>query len=103
MQPFIAEKMDKIADLCIHHKVKNLDLFGSSTSDSFNPNRSDLDFLVEFHKLPPSQHADAFFGLSEDLANIFAMQIDLVEKQTINNPYLQKAIEQSRVNIYVES
>jgi uncharacterized protein len=100
IQPFITNKMDAISALCVQHSVKHLDLFGSSTTDSFNPKTSDLDSLVEFHKLPPAEHADAFFGLIEDLSKTFDLHVDLIEKQTINNSYLQQSIEQSRVNIY---
>jgi uncharacterized protein len=100
VQPFITEKIDSVSDLCHRHSVRQLDLFGSSTTEFFDPENSDLDFLVEFKELTPTKHADAFFGLMEDLSAIFRCPIDLVEKQTIDNPYLQQSIEQSRVNLY---
>jgi hypothetical protein len=48
------------------HHVGRLELFGSATSSDFDPTESDLDFLVEFAPLSPSQKADAYFGLLHD-------------------------------------
>ena len=38
----------EIPDLCRRFGVARLELFGSAASGAFDPQRSDLDFLVEF-------------------------------------------------------
>lgn len=38
----------EIPDLCRRYGVARLELFGSAAGDAFDPQRSDLDFLVEF-------------------------------------------------------
>ena len=38
----------EIRALCDHHRVRALHLFGSATTDHFDPAQSDIDFLVEF-------------------------------------------------------
>jgi predicted nucleotidyltransferase len=48
----------------------------------------------------PGEHARAFFGLLEDLEQLFNRKIDLLEPQPIRNPYLKKEIEKSRAIIY---
>jgi hypothetical protein len=80
-----------------------LSLFGSAFRGSFDPVSSDLDFLVQFPTLSPSQHADCYFGLQEDLERLFGRSVDLVEPTAIRNPYFRQAIEQNQELIYATS
>jgi predicted nucleotidyltransferase len=100
MHPLIQERVTAVADLCVKHRVRRLALFGSATSQHFDPARSDLDVLVEFQPMPPAQHADSYFGLMEDLQRLFGRQIDLIELGSIRNPYLRQAIIASQVILY---
>jgi predicted nucleotidyltransferase len=85
----IADKRSQIADLCQRKQVARLELFGSATSDRFNDTTSDLDFLVEFAINTPQ-------GASDRLGHT----IDLIEVQTIKNPYFLEAISSQRLQIY---
>jgi hypothetical protein len=96
----VEEKKTELIRLCVAHRVQRLALFGSATTDRFDPAASDLDFLVEFRPLPPAEHAEHFFGLMEDLQVLFGLPIDLVEPAPIRNPYFLEAIEESRVDLY---
>jgi len=100
MHRIIAEKMSDIIEICRHHRVKTLDLFGSAAGENFDPERSDLDFIVAFEPMPPADHADAYLDLALDLEALFARPVDLVETAPIKNPYFLKAIEESRVPVY---
>ncbi len=80
--------------------MRSLSLFDSATTDQFDPKNSDLDFLVEFKPVSPSEHAEHYFGLMEDLQILFGMQVDLVESAPIRNPYFRAAVEKSRVPLY---
>jgi predicted nucleotidyltransferase len=100
MNPMIQSKITELANLCNRHHVRRLILFGSATSDQFEPTSSDLDLLVEFKPMLPVQHADNYFGLMEDLQRLFGVQVDLVEPGPIRNPYFRQAIEQTQVVIY---
>ena len=68
--------------------------------DTFDPRRSDIDFLVEFEAMPPRQRADHFFGLQEDLEALLAVPVDLVEPGPIRNPYFRDAVEATRVLLF---
>lgn len=57
MKRRIEEERDQLAKLCRQHGVRRLALFGSALGEDFDPERSDLDFLVEFQPLPPGEHA----------------------------------------------
>jgi len=100
MHTEIETRLPQLRDLCGKHLVARLDLFGSGTGNEFEPERSDLDFLVEFQPMPPSRHAKAFFGLLADLESLFGRRVDLLEREAIENPYLWTSIEKSRHPLY---
>ncbi len=87
-------------ELCRNFGVARLDAFGSAAgSECFDPERSDIDLLVEFEPMDPIQHAKAYFGLLAALQDLFARPIDLVEARAVTNPYLLKSIEEQRRQI----
>lgn len=100
MHRLIEEKRDELARLCVQHHVRRLEIFGSALTDRFNPESSDLDFLVEFEHVPPGQHADCYFGLLEDLETMFGRPVDLVEATAITNPYFRENVNETQVPIY---
>jgi predicted nucleotidyltransferase len=100
MNQEIETRLNPLRQLCEQHRVARLDLFGSATGHDFDPERSDFDFLVEFQAMPPVEHADAFFGLLEDLERLFGRHVDLLEPGPIRNPFLWSSIEQSRKALY---
>ncbi|KIH77725.1 hypothetical protein SAMN05660860_01210 [Geoalkalibacter ferrihydriticus] len=100
MYSAIETNQDQLRSLCRVHRVQRLSLFGSATSDNFDPSVSDLDFLVEFQPLSPRERAEHYFGLLEDLEALFGMNIDLVELSPIRNPYFRQAVENSRVDLF---
>jgi hypothetical protein len=48
MIPLIEKKRFAAEELCRKYRVIRLEVFGSAVGDSFDPDKSDLDFLVEF-------------------------------------------------------
>jgi uncharacterized protein len=96
----IENKRVELADLCRNRKVRRLELFGSASSGAFRPGESDLDFLVEFDPMTPSDHAECYFGLLEDLEKLFECPIDLVETESLKNPFFILAIEPFREVVY---
>jgi len=100
MQRIIKENINEIIRICAHRKVRRLAVFGSATGKRFNPERSDLDLIVEFKKMKPSEHAEQYFGLAEDLERLLDRPVDLVEPGPIRNPYFRKSVEETQVEIY---
>jgi predicted nucleotidyltransferase len=100
MHPEIEARLEPLRQLCARHHVARLDLFGSATGDEFDPERSDVDFLVELQPMSYEEHADAFFGLREDLERLFGRHVDLLEPGPIRNPYLKRSIDPSRQALY---
>ena len=101
MHYFIKDKFGEMLALCDKHRVLKLELFGSAASgEDFDPETSDLDFLVEFQPMSPGEHADAYFGLLENLQDLFQCRIDLVEIKAVSNPYFLESIERTRRVVY---
>ncbi len=100
MNAIVQDKITELAQICSRRGVRRLALFGSAVTGPFDPGSSDLDFLVEFEPLSPAQQADSYFGLQEDLEQLFGRPVDLVEPGPIRNPYLRQAIEETQVLLY---
>jgi len=100
MNHIIRQNLNEIIRICIHRKVRSLAVFGSATDNRFDPNTSDLDLLVEFENMQPSDHAEQYFGLAEDLERLLNRPVDLVEPGPIRNPYFRKSLEETQVIIY---
>jgi uncharacterized protein len=100
MNPAIAKHQTQVIALCPIFHVQRLELFGSGLSDAFNPDASDLDFLVEFEPMPSGGYATAFFGFKEALEQLFGRPVDLVVDSAIRNPYFRQRIEQTKALLY---
>ncbi len=89
-----------LARVCSARRVRRLVLFGSAVRGGFDAERSDVDLLVEFEPMPPVEHAEAYFGLQEDLEGLLGRAVDLVEAAAVRNPYFREAVERSHVELY---
>lgn len=85
-----------LEELCRRYHVRRLSVFGSSLRADFDPDRSDLDFLVEFDEPPDGRPASQYFGLMKALRDLFARPIDLVDSDAIRNPWFRRSVEESR-------
>jgi predicted nucleotidyltransferase len=90
----------EIEAACRRREAVRLDLFGSAARGSFDPSRSDLDFLVEFAPGKPAEIADRYFGLLEDLENLFGRPVDLVIESSVRNPYFRQSVEATRSRLF---
>ncbi len=100
MEPQFSLKRAKLAELCRSHRVRRLALFGSAVREDFDPEHSDLDFLVEFEPLAPGTYAHTYFELLEALQQLFGRPVDLVVESAIKNPYFRQSVEQNRTLLY---
>ena len=100
MVAIIDAQGEKLKSLCRKHFVRRLEVFGSAADGTFDPERSDLDFLVEYEQLSPSEHYEAYFGLWEGLEALFQRKVDLVEAHTMRNPYFIREVNATRKPVY---
>ena len=100
MDVSVARHLPRIAALCELYGVTHLELFGSANGPEFNPESSDLDFLVELDTQSPGSPARRWTGLAEALEELFGRHVDLVNPRYIRNPYFLQAVNNSRTVIY---
>jgi len=100
MFAIIEHQRTSLERLCRKHHVRRLEVFGSAADGTFDPARSDLDFLVEYEQLSPGEHYEAYFGLWEGLQALFQRKVDLVEAHTMSNPYFIREVNATRKPVY---
>ena len=100
MIPLIEQHRRQIVDICRKHQVRKLELFGSAARGNFDPQTSDIDFLVEFRSYASPTIADQWFGLQEDLAALLGCRIDLTSRRTARNPYFLETANRDKVELY---
>lgn len=99
MPQIVQNHTSALRRLCRQYKVGSLHIFGSALTPRFRP-ESDLDFLVAFKKIAPDDYADNFFDFRDALAALFGRKIDLVEVQTLKNPYFKQIVDSTKVQVY---
>jgi uncharacterized protein len=97
----VTEHLEEVRALCEKYSVKRLTIFGSAVKGTFDPEKSDLDFAVEFP--PGTERAglnDPYFGLLVGFQDLLARQIDLVERSAVENPYFLQVLALTERQIY---
>lgn len=80
----IAGRRVEIAEICRRFGARRLEVFGSAARGSdFDPARSDVDILVEFHRETGAPNLERFFALQRELeavvfANVVAFRNRLI-------------------------
>jgi hypothetical protein len=100
-KPVIAEHLEAIRALCRTFGVLRLEVFGSVCTPEFDPERSDVDFLVEYppdHDYGPwlSNH----FSLEEELSILTGRKVDVVMPPALRNRWFRREAEKTRTVIY---
>lgn len=104
MNALVESRRARIAEICRRYSVRQLDLFGSAAQAQdgvFDPDGSDVDFVVLFERREPPELFDRYFGLKEDLEGLFGRGVDLVMEGALGkNPRFARSVEESRVPVY---
>lgn len=96
----INSHLNKIAELCKQHCVKSLSVFGSVLTDRFNDD-SDIDFLVNSNSdINHTNYADNYFDFYYALGALLKRKIDLVDSDSIRNPYFIEELNDTKQLIY---
>jgi uncharacterized protein len=82
---------ERIAAFCEKWKVAEFSLFGSVLTPDFDERASDVDVLVSFQ---PDAHWSLFdwVDMIDELRAIFGREVDLVDKDSVTNPYRRRSI-----------
>ena len=100
MVAMLEDKATALADLCRRFKVRRLYLFGSAARGGFQPDSSDLDFLVALDESSPAEYTENYFGLAHGLERLFGRPVDLITERAVRNPYFRQIVEATRQLVY---
>jgi len=96
----ISEHLGEIRALCVKYHVKRLAVFGSAVKGTFDPATSDVDFVVEFRKIPEAAGLHVYFDFKFALRECLDRTVDLVEISAVKNRYFREILEETQRDIY---
>jgi uncharacterized protein len=96
----IKERQSEFNALCRSHKVQKIYAFGSSITDHFNPQTSDIDVVVNIDIEEAADRGEALLSLWDKLEMFFKRKVDLLTEDSIRNPYLKSNIDRTKKLIY---
>ena len=99
MNSIITDNIDKIKQYCKAYKVKELYAIGSVLSDDFT-DKSDIDLLIEFKPVSIDEYTDNYFILLKLFKEMFNREVDLITRNSLNNPFFIESIESSKHLLY---
>src|ERR1035437_6674870 len=83
----ILKKLGDFTVLCKIHKIKYLYAFGSSVTDRFDYDKSDIDLLVEIDNADPIERGEKLISLWDLFEGLFHRKVDLLTDSSIRNPF----------------
>jgi|ERR1035437_687996 predicted nucleotidyltransferase len=100
IKDFVGERKEDFKTLCKNHKVKYLYAFGSSVTNKFDFEKSDIDLLVEIDEPDPLERGEKLISLWDTFEAFFHRKVDLLTESSLRNPYLRHSIDSNKILIY---
>ena len=94
------EQMARVRELCDEHGVVKLELFGSATTDAFDPARSDVNVIATFGNRGKGDLGDRFFAFCDAMEDVFGRTVDVLTSSTFDNPFMQRSVDRTIKTIY---
>lgn len=88
----------RLVDFCRKWKITRLAFFGSVLRDDFRSD-SDVDVMVRFAPDIDWSSYD-YFAMREEIEDLFARPVDVVEEGTIRNPIKRRCIYENLEVVY---
>ena len=85
---------DVLESFCRCHYIRKLSIFGSALRSDFGP-ESDVDVLVEFE--PGHTPGLAFFGLQDELPELFGRKVDLNTPAFLSRYFRQDVLREAQI------
>lgn len=99
MEAEVLFDIEAIQRACERYGVERLKVFGSVLTDQFDPETSDVDFLVTF--LPERENLfHDYFDLKFELERIIDRRVDLVMERSVKNPFFKASAFESAQDLY---
>lgn len=96
----IRKRKEEFLLLCKSHDVESLYAFGSAIKDTFNAEKSDIDFLIDIESEDPLKRGEYLISLWDKFEDFFQRKVDLITNSSIKNPILKRNIDATKILIY---
>jgi predicted nucleotidyltransferase len=101
IHPEVAQHIPAIRRLCREFGVERLEVFGSAVTDAFDPERSDVDFLVTYPEgYDFGDFGARLFELEERLTLLLGRSAHLVMTSALSKPRFRREVALTRTAIY---
>ncbi len=95
VRPRIDVPRERLAELCRHHQIRRLALFGSVLREDFGSD-SDIDVLIEFDRCQPVGFR--IFRVEEELSRLFGgHKVDIVNPRYLNHRLKDQILNSAQV------
>jgi predicted nucleotidyltransferase len=101
MNALIVEHLDAIRAISREYGVVRLEVFGSVCTPEFDPESSDIDFIVEY--LPDYDSGlwlTRYFEFKERLEALLGRPVDLIMASAMRKPRFIEAVNETRQLLY---
>lgn len=99
MIALLTDNKDSIEALCREYRIKKLDVFGSAATGAFNPETSDIDFVVDLGYYD-NDVAKRYLDLIAALEDLLGYPVQMITEPSIRNPYFREAVDEQRTLVY---
>lgn len=99
MIQLIEDNRAALEALCRQHAIRTLSLFGSAATDAWDPETSDLDFLID-----PGDYDDRvarrLMGFLAGLERLFGDDFDAITERSIHSEVIRAEVDRTAVVLY---
>ena len=99
MISLITDNQPAISALCRDYGIRKLEVFGSATTDRFDPVTSDVDLMIDLGGYERGV-ADRLMRFACVLEGLLDRRVDVLTEAQIRNPYFREAVNEQRVRIH---
>ena len=100
MIALLRDKSTEVARLRRRFGVARLEIFSSAADGTFDPRRSDVDFLVEFTPDAEPHLAGLYLDLIAASRDLLGREVDVAMTRAIRNAYFRQVVDHSRRTVY---
>lgn len=98
LPPIIRDHLGEIDTVCRKHHIHRLSVIGSILRKDFDPQFSDLDFVIDFERdSPPTREMLPTLDVAEDMRAIFDRPVDVVERPKGTNSRFAREMDATEV------
>lgn len=101
LHPIVAAHLEEIRSTSEEYGLEALEIFGSAMTDAFDPERSDVDFIVHYPEgYDYGPFGSRLFEFEERLSAILDRPAQVVMTKALRDPLFRACADQTRTVIY---